>query len=170
MAIVAQLGGGYVVGAGGYFIQFTAPELGRRKPLFLALAAGITVGGSIGSCVGIPWSEVVRRLINPDAVPTPRDDLIFSPLDGSFALRDIQGAQISITQIGGSALVVGAQIVTVDCRAWRLVGRQRIYFVTDHQIPTDLPSLGRALVDTPTIQGGLGIIAHGFIGSLWHIG
>jgi hypothetical protein len=98
MAIVAQLGGGYVVGAGGFFIQFTAPELGRRKPLFLALAAGPAVGGSIGSAVGIPWSEVVRRLINPDAVPTPRDDLIFSPLDGSFALRDIQGAQFSITQ------------------------------------------------------------------------
>lgn len=142
------------------------------KPLFLALAAGPTVGGSIGSAVGIPWSEVVRRLINPDTVPTPRDDLIFSPLDGSFALRDIQGAQFSITQIGASAAIVGAQIVSVECRQWRFfgLGGQRTYFVTDHQIPTDLPSLGRALVDTPTIQGGLGVVALGFTGSLWHIG
>lgn len=114
----------------------------------------------------------MRRLINPDTVPTPRDDLIFSPLDGSFALRDIQGAQFSITQIGASAAIVGAQIVSVECRQWRFfgLGGQRTYFVTDHQIPTDLPSLGRALVDTPTIQGGLGVVALGFTGSLWHIG
>jgi len=172
MAIVAQLGGGAVLGAGGFFIQFTAPELGQRKPRFLALAGGAAVGGSIGSTVSIPWSEVVRRLINPDALPTPTRDLLYSPLDGTFAMRDIQGAQFSITQIGASAAVVGAQIVSVECREWRLfgLGGQRTFVVTDHQVPTDLPSLGRALVDTPQIQGGLGLVALGFTGSLWYIG
>jgi hypothetical protein len=54
MAIVAQLGGGAVLGAGGFFIQVTAPELGQRKPRFLALAGGAAVGGSIGSTVSTP--------------------------------------------------------------------------------------------------------------------
>jgi len=172
MAIVAQLGGGAVLGAGGFFIQFTAPELGRRKPAFLAIAGGAAVGGSIGSGLGIPYSEVIRRIINPDAIPTPPQDLIFSPLAGEFALRDIQGAQFSITQIGASAAVVGAQIVSVECRQWRFfgLGGQRTWFVTDHQVPTDLPSLGRALADTPQIQGGLGLVALGFTGSIWYVG
>ena len=54
MAIVAQLGGGYVVGAGEFFIQFTAPELGRRKLLFLALAAGPSVGEASAALSAYP--------------------------------------------------------------------------------------------------------------------
>jgi hypothetical protein len=172
MAIVAQLGGGVVLGAGGYFLQFTAPELGRRRPLFLALAGGAAAGGSIGGTLSIPWSEIVRRLINRDAVPTPIDELAYAPLDGTFALRDIHGAQFSIVQVGAFAALVGVQIVSVECRPWQLfgIGGRGTYFTSRHEVPTSLPAIGRALVDAPQVQGGLGVVAAGFTGSVWPIG
>jgi hypothetical protein len=68
MVIVAQMGGAAPAGAGAFFLQFKTPDI-QVRPVFLAVAAGVGLGGSVGSAVSIPWSDVVRQLINPQFRP-----------------------------------------------------------------------------------------------------
>ena len=165
--IVAQVGGAAVLGGGVFFVMFRCPQV-TVKPVYLAMAGGAGLGGSIGSAVGVPWSDVVRQLINPQFRP-PTDSYGWSALDGSFSCQDIQRSSFSIISAGASAVVVGAQVAVMelnDVGLWssRLLCRTRI------TVPRNLPSVGRTLLDTPQMQGGLGAGAFAFTGVMFYIG
>lgn len=166
--IVAQVGGAAVVGGGGFFIQFRTPDM-TVKPCFLALAIGVGAGGSIGSAVSIPWSDVVRQLINPHFRP-PTDSYGWSNLDGTFSCQNIQRASFSITSVGGSAIVVGAQYCMFAVNGFSFAHGPCSYFNTRLNIPSDLPSLGQAVLNTPQMQGALSLGAFAFTGSLFYVG
>jgi hypothetical protein len=167
MVIVAQMGGGVGVGAGVFFLVFKSPDL-PVKPVFVAIAGGLGVGGSIGSGVSIPWSDVVRQLINPSF--RQPEDAEFATLTGEFSCAEIQRESISFGQIQGSVIMVGAQVSQVMCWEINMLGPNRQLFETEMRIPRNLPEWGRAALDLPQIQGGLGVGAFAFTGSLFYMG
>lgn len=165
--IVAQVGGAVILGGGAFFVQFRRPQM-AVKPNYLALAGGGGLGGSIGSAVGIPWSDVVRQLINPRFRP-PTETYGWAALDGSFSPGDIQRASFSIISAGASAVAIGAQVAMLEIndigfRGVTTLCRTRITF------PRNLPSLGQAVIDTPQMQGGLGAGAFAFTGVMFYVG
>src|SRR5580704_14197402 len=172
MGLIAQVGGASGVGAGLFLFQFKAPEV-PVKPLFLGIAGGFGVGGSIGSAISIPYSSLIRQLINPKAAINT-DAMIYSDLDivdwsigYGISCQNINHARILIGQATASAAVVGAQKVLVSCSiASYLIGTDRPLFTCGLQIPDNLPVLGQALVDTPQMQGGLGLGIFGFAGMM----
>ena len=171
MAIIAQMGGVVGGGAGAFFISFKSPDLPVR-PTFLNLALALGVGGSIGSAVGVPWSAVVRQLINPKAALDPNSG-VYSNVDGTFSCKDIQRKHISIATVGGSVILVGASLTYV--RGYEPGDSEdgeadQVYFHTQVQIPKNLKSFGNAVVDIPQIQGGLGAQAAFFVGVPFYIG
>lgn len=166
--IVAQVGGAAILGGGVFFMQFRAPGMSVR-PNFLALAVGFGGGGSIGSAVGIPYSDVVRQLMNPQFRP-PVADYGWSDLNGAFACQDIQRQQFDIAQAGASAVVLGAQVAAFSITRSTLFGTGRVICETRLNIPRNIPSFTGAVIDTPQVQGGLGMGAFAFRGSLYYIG
>jgi hypothetical protein len=171
MAIVAQVGGAAIVGAGAFFLSFRSPDLPVR-PNFLAVAGGIGLGGSIGSAISIPWRSVIRQLINPRAVADTAS-IGWNALSGSFACRDIQRAGFAIAQVGGSAVVVGGQLVYVYAHERGDIEDSepdRRIFSSQVTLPRSLPQLGSALFDLPQIQGGLGAGAFAFDGVMFYVG
>lgn len=107
MAIVAQVGGAAVLGAGAFFLMVKSASV-PVKPVFLAFAGGIGAGGSIGSGISIPWSDVIRQLINPNFRPDV-DNYGYADLTGTFSCHDIQRESIDFRQATASAIAVGAQ-------------------------------------------------------------
>lgn len=171
MAIIAQMGAVAGGGAGAFFISFKSPDI-PVKPTFLNLALAFGVGGSIGSAVGIPWSSVVRQLINPKAAVDPSSG-VYSDVDGTFSCKDIQRKRISITAVGGSAILVGAGLTYV--RGYEPGDTEdgepdTVYFKTQVKIPKTLKSVGNAVADLPQIQGGLSLQAAYFVGVPFYIG
>jgi hypothetical protein len=169
MAIIAQMGA--VVGGGAFFISFQSPDI-PVKPTFLNLALALGVGGSIGSAVSVPWSSVVRQLINPKAAVDPSSG-VYSNVDGTFSCKDIQHKRISIAAAGGSAILVGASVTYV--RGYEPGDSEsgdpdQVYFTTQLKIPKTLKTVGNALVDLPQIQGGLSLQAAYFVGIPFYIG
>jgi hypothetical protein len=168
MVIVAQVGGAAGFGAGAFFLMFKSASV-PVKPVFLAVAGGVGVGGSIGSGVSIPWSDVVRQLINPRFHPDVAN-YGYADLRGTFSCQDIQREKIEFVQATASAILVGAQFVDVTCTEVNLFAPNRVLFTTRINIPSNLPQVGRALLDLPQVQGGLGAGAFAFIGTLFYIG
>jgi hypothetical protein len=168
MVIVAQVGGAAVVGAGAFFLMFKSPSI-PVKPVFIAVAGGLGAGGSIGSGVGLPWADVVRQLINPRFRPDV-DNYGYTDLRGTFSCQDIQRESIDFVQATASAVAVGVQFVDVTCTDVNLFTPNRTLFTTRINIPRNLPQVGRALLDLPQIQGGLGAGAFAFTGTLFYIG
>ncbi len=168
MVIVAQMGGAATAGAGAFFLQFKTPDI-QVRPVFLAVAAGVGLGGSVGSAVSIPWSDVVRQLINPQFRPDTAS-YGYADLSGTFSCQDIQRENITFLQAQASAIVVGAQFVHVTCTDVNLFSPNRLLFTTRIEMPRSLPQVGRALLDLPQMQGGLGLGAFAFTGTLVYMG
>jgi hypothetical protein len=168
MVIVAQVGGAAVLGAGAFFLMFKSPSV-PVKPVFLAFAGGLGAGGSIGSGVGLPWADVVRQLVNPRFRPDV-DNYGYTDLRGTFSCQDMQRENIQFVQATASVVVVGVQIVDVTCTEINLFSPNRVLFTTRISIPSSLPQVGRALLDLPQVQGGLGAGAFAFTGTLFYIG
>ena len=166
--VVAQMGGAAILGGGVFFIQFRAPNV-QVRPTFLALGIGLGAGGSIGSAVGIPYSDIVRQLINPQFRP-PVNDYGWSDMNGDFSCQDIQRQQFDIAQVGASALVVGGQIAAFSVTRTSLFGSGQTLCETRFTIPPNLPAFGLAVIDTPQVQGGIGVGGFVFRGSLFYIG
>lgn len=167
--IVAQVGGAAALGGGVFFLQFRSPDLGTVRPIFLALAGGAGVGGSIGSAVSIPYSDVVRQLINPQFHPSV-SDYGWSDLNGNFSCEEIQRERFDIAQAGASAVVLGAQFAVFTITEVHLFDPDRTLCSTRINIPRSLPQVGTALLDLPQMQGGLGAGAFAFRGTLFYIG
>lgn len=57
-------------------------------------------------------------------------------------------------------------------RCWdlHLFSPNRLLFTTQMSIPRNLPQVGRAMLDLPQVQGGLGVGAFAFTGTLFYIG
>ncbi|MCS6932066.1 MAG: hypothetical protein NZM27_07645 [Acetobacteraceae bacterium] len=168
MVVVAQVGGAAGFGAGAFFLMFKSASI-PVKPVFVAVAAGLGMGGSVGSSVSIPWSDVVRQLINPNFRP-PVEDYGYSDLVGTFSCQDIQRESIDFLQATASAIAVGAQYADVQCTDISLFRSSRTLFTTRIAVPRNLPQVGRALLDLPQVQGGLGAGAFAFTGTLFYIG
>lgn len=169
VCVVAQMGGAAVLGGGAFFLQFRSPDLDSVKPVFLALAGGVGAGGSIGSAVSIPWSDLVRSLINPQFRP-PTDSYGWSNLEGTFSCADMQREKFEIVQAGASAVIVGAQVAYLTLTEVHLFSPNRQLAHTRITFPTNLPQVGSALLDLPQIQGGLGAGAFAFAGTLFYLG
>jgi hypothetical protein len=176
MGLIAQVGGASGLGAGLFLFQFKASDV-PVKPLFLAISGGFGVGGSIGTGISIPYSSLIRQLINPKAALNS-DALIYSDLDiislnvgGGISCKSINHSRILTGQATASAAVIGVQKVVVSCSITSfLIGTERPLFTCGLQFPDSLPTLGQALVDTPQLQGGLGIGIFGFAGVMQYIG
>ncbi len=166
--VVAQAGGAAMLGGGVFFIQFRSPDL-SVKPCFVAIAGGAGLGGSVGSAVSIPYSDVVRQLINPNFHP-PIGEYGWGGMTGSFSCEDIQREQFDIAQIGASIVVVGAQLAVFTIRDIGFFGAGDVITTTRLNIPRNLPAFGTAILDTPQIQGALGVGAFAFRGSIFYIG
>ena len=176
MGLIAQVGGASGVGAGLFLFQFKAPDV-PVKPLFLGIAGGFGVGGSIGSAISIPYSSLIRQLMNPRAALNS-DALIYSDLEifslnpgYGISCQNINHSRILTGQATASAAVVGVQKAAVSCSISSfLIGTERPLFTCGLQFPDSLPVLGQALVDTPQMQGGLGLGIFGFAGVMQYIG
>ncbi|MFN6954046.1 MAG: hypothetical protein ACK4PG_04530 [Acetobacteraceae bacterium] len=168
MVIIAQVGGAAGLGAGAFFLMFKSASV-PVKPVFIAVAGGLGIGGSIGSGVSIPWSDVIRQIINPRFRPDV-DNYGFSDLRGTFSCQDIQRENIDFVQATASAIAVGVQFVDVTCTDVNLFSPNRTLFTTRIELPRNLPQVGRAMLDLPQIQGGLGAGAFAFTGTLFYIG
>lgn len=168
MAIVAQMGGAAGFGAAAFFLQFRSPDL-PVKPVFLAIAGGVGIGGSVGSTIGIPYSAIIRQMINPQAV-VDTNSIGFSALDGTFNCEQINHALFSTAQAQASVVVVGVQAVAVNCEEARLLGPNIPRFSGRITLPRNLRQVGQALLDLPQIQGGLGAGVFAFTGPLQYIG
>lgn len=167
--VVAQAGGAAILGGGVFFLQFRCPEVPVR-PVFVAIAGGVGAGGTIGSAVGIPYVDIVRQLINPRFRP-PTETYGWSAMDGTCTCDDLQRSHFSIVSVGAAGIVVGAQVVVIDFEARGLfTGRRRRLLQTRLTIPPNLPSFGRALYETPQVQGGFGAGGFGFTGMAFYIG
>jgi hypothetical protein len=167
MGIVAQMGGAAGIGAGVFFLQFRSPDV-PVKPVFVAVAGGIGVGGSVGSGVSVPYSDIVRQIINPKFKPP--GDSYYSDLAGSFSCGDIQREGITFGQMQASAVAIGVQTSSVRCTDVNMFGPSKLLFETVVKIPKNLPQVGQALLDLPAMQGGWGLGAFLFSGTLFHIG
>ncbi|SFK87426.1 hypothetical protein [Falsiroseomonas stagni] len=166
--VVAQAGGAAVLGGGVFFIQFRSPDV-SVKPCFVAIAGGAGMGGSIGSAVSIPYSDIVRQLINPNFRP-PTDDYGWGAMSGNFSCEDIQREQFDIAQIGASAVVIGAQLAAFTIREVAIFGEGDVITATRFNIPRNLPSFGRAVLDLPQVQGAIGVGGFAFRGVVAYIG
>lgn len=165
--VVAQMGGAAVLGGGVFFLQWRSPDV-PVKPVFIAIAGGAGVGGSIGSAVGVPYADVVRQLINPNFHP-PTDSYGWAAMDGTCSCKDLQRSSFSIVSAGASGIVVGAQVAALEFNDVGIFST-RFLCSTRITIPPDLPSFGRALYEAPQIQGGLGAGAFAFTGIAVYIG
>lgn len=112
---------------------------------------------------------MVRQIINPRFRPDV-DNYGYTDLRGSFSCQDIQRESIDFVQATASAVVVGTQFADVTCTDVNLFSPNRTLFTTRINIPRNLPQVGRALLDLPQIQGGLGLGAFAFTGTLFYIG
>lgn len=167
MVIVAQVGAAAGIGVGAFIMNFKSPEI-PVEPKFLAFAGGLGVGGSVGSSVSIPWSAIVRQLINPKFSLPP--DSEYTDLKGKFSCQDIQREKISFVQATASVVAVGAQFSHVTCEDINLFGPDTLLFKTTIKIPKNLPEVGSALLDLPQIQGGFGAGTFAFVGTILYIG
>lgn len=165
---MAQVGGAAVLGGGVFFLQFRAADVSAR-PVFLAIAGGAGAGGTIGSAVSIPYADVVRQLVNPRFRP-PVEDYGWGAMAGNFSCQDIQREQFDIAQVGASAVVLGAQFAAFTITELNLFGPNRVIATTRLNLPRNLPAVGSALLDLPQMQGGLGVGAFAFRGTLFYIG
>jgi len=174
VCIVAQVGGAGGLGGGIFLFQFKSPDL-PIKPVYLAIAGGFGIGGSIGSAATIPWSAIIKQFLDPQSHPDT-DSAIYSDLDltdpsGGISCQDINHSRLLIGQATGSVVLVGAQKVIMSCSISHLIiGSDRPLFTCGLQIPTSLPKIAAALEDTPQIQGGLGAGIFGFAGFFQYIG
>ena len=168
MAVVAQMGGAAGLGAGVFFLQFKSADI-PTKPVFVAVAGGVGVGGSVSSAVSIPYSAVVRQFINPKAT-IDTSGFGFSDLDGSFSCKEMNGERFQLLQAGGSVIVVGAQVAYASCTEVNLLSDNRALFSSKITIPKNLPQVGAALLDVPQVQGGFGLGAFAFRGPMFYIG
>lgn len=166
--IIAQLGGAAVLGGGVFFLQFRSPDIPVR-PVFLAVAGGVGAGGNIGSAVSIPYSDIIRQLINPNFHPQTQD-YGWSALNGTFSCQDIQREKFDIAQIGASAVVLGAQLCLFTITDVGLFQPDRELCSSRISVPSNLPQVGQALMDLPQMQGGLGAGAFAFTGTIFYIG
>lgn len=165
--VVAQAGGAAILGGGVFFLMWRTPDV-PVKPCFVAIAGGAGAGGSVGSAIGIPYSDIVRQLMNPNFRP-PTDSYGWSAMDGSCSCQDLQRSSFSIASVGGSAVVLGAQMAMLEFNDVGLFST-RFLCRTRMTIPRNLPSFGRALYETPQVQGGLGAGAFAFTGIAFYIG
>jgi hypothetical protein len=171
MALVAQVGAALDLGAGLFFFSFKSPDL-PVQPMFLGIAGGVGEGGSIGGAATIPYSSVIRQLINPKAAIDP-DSAMYSDvnLDDSFSCQDLNHSRVVVGQATASGAIVGASLAYVTCATTHFfLGTERHLFDCGLHIPSSLPQLGKALLDAPHIQGGFGFGIFGFMGVLQYIG
>ncbi|WP_376090845.1 hypothetical protein ACE7GA_20615 [Roseomonas sp. CCTCC AB2023176] len=168
ICVVAQVGGAAGLGGGAFFLQFRSPNI-PVKPIYVAVAAGVGAGGSIGSAISIPWRSLVRQLINPRAVANT-NDIGWSKLDGTFSPYNLNHCSFTIGQVGASAAIVGGQFVLVSAFEPHLFSPNVPLFSSNIAWPRSLPQVGSAILDIPQIQGGLGAGAFGFTGSMQYIG
>ena len=165
VCIAAQAGGAVGVGMGGFMTQFRATDIPVR-PMFLFVAGGLGIGGSIGGGASLPWSAVVNGLRNPHSPFNA--DAIWNRVSGTFSCRDLHNAPGALVQVQASAFVAGASFVNLSAqRGWI---DPRPLFEQVIQVPRSLRALGTALADTPQISGGLGAGGFLFRGVFHYIG
>ena len=176
MSLVAQVGGASGVGAGLFIFAFKSPDI-PVKPIFLAIAGGFGIGGSIGSAIGIPYSALFKQLIDPkssvnvDGIAYNDIDIVELNIGDGLSCKSINHSRILIGQATASAILIGAQKVIVSCSISSfLIGTDRPLFTCGLDVPSSLPQLGTALADTPQLQGGLGAGLFGFAGLMQYIG
>lgn len=170
MVVLAQVGGAAGLGAGAFALLFRCPELRPRQPLFVVVAGGAGIGGSIGSGASIPYSSIFRKLINSKDAENVEEKM-FNELNGSFSLKDINFANFTIAQAGGSAAIVGAQVSTVQCSSFGVFGgKARDHFSSKFAWPKNLKEFGAAALDLPQAQGGIGAGINGFSGPIIYLG
>jgi hypothetical protein len=163
MALVAQVGGVVGFGAGLFCFAFKSPDL-PVKPIFLGIAGGVGEGGSIGSALSIPYSAIIKQLIDPKT-PVNVEGAMYSNLDiveqnigDGVSCDNINHSRLLIGQATASAAVVGVQVVALSCSISHfLIGTDRPLFTCGLNIPNSLPALGQAVEDAPQAQGGLGL-------------
>jgi hypothetical protein len=169
VCVAAQVGGAVGVGLGGFATQFRSANIPVR-PVFLLLAAGFGLGGSIGGGASLPWSAVVGSLRNPHG-QLDADDYIWNRVTGTFSCQDLNNAAGGIVQIGASAMVAGVSFANLSAeRGWSDPRPGPLLFEQRVQIPRSLRALGRALADTPQISGGFGAGGFVFRGIFHYIG
>jgi hypothetical protein len=176
MSLVAQAGGASGAGGGVFLFAFKSPDV-PVKPIFVAVAAGVGLGGSIGSAISIPWSALFKQLIDPksavnvDGIAYNNVDIVELNIGDGLSCENINHSRILIGQAMASAAIVGVQKVIVSCSISSfLIGTERPLFTCGLDVPTSLPQLGSALEDTPQMQGGLGASLFGFVGFMQYIG
>jgi hypothetical protein len=176
MSLVAQVGGASGVGAGLFIFAFKSPDI-PVKPIFLAIAGGFGIGGSIGSAIGIPYSALFKQLIDPkssvnvDGIAYNDIDIVELNIGDGLSCKSINHSRILIGQATASAILIGAQKVIVSCSISSfLIGTDRPLFTCGLDVPSSLPQLGTALADTPQLQGGVGAGLFGFAGLMQYIG
>jgi hypothetical protein len=171
MSLVAQVGGAEGLGGGLFVFQFKSPKL-PVKPNFLGIAGGVGAGGSIGSAIAIPYRSLIRQLMNPGEL-FDSDSIVYSSLDvdEGFSCRSLNHSRILIGQATASAAVVGAQKVIVSGAVTSyFIGTDRHLYDCGLTLPSTLAAVGSAALDTPQMQGGLGLGIFGFAGVLQYIG
>jgi hypothetical protein len=176
MSLVAQVGGASGAGAGLFLFCFKSPDI-PVKPVFLAIAGGVGIGGSIGSAISIPYSALFKQLVDPqshintDAIAYNNIDIIELNIGDGLSCKSINHCRILIGQATASVVAIGAQKVVVSCSISNfLIGTDRPLFTCGLDVPDSLPQLGSALEDTPQVQGGLGLGIFGFVGLMQYIG
>lgn len=168
ICVVAQAGGAAGIGAGAFFIQFRSPDLPVR-PVFITIAAGLGVGGSVGSAVSIPYRSVVRQPINPADITDP-NSIGWNALDGEFATKNLNHSMFRIAQVGASVVIVGGQFALVSAVEPHLFSPDVTLFNSRITWPRTMAQVGSSILDIPQIQGGLGAGAFAFTGPLQYIG
>jgi hypothetical protein len=165
VCMMAQAGGAVGLGMGGFVTQFQAADIPVR-PIFLFVAGGLGIGGSVGGGATLPWSTVVSALRNPHSPINM--NAIWNRVAGTFSCRDLNNAPGALVQAGASAFVAGASFANLSAeRGWT---DPRPLFQQVIQVPRSLRSLGAALADTPQISGGFGAGGFLFRGVFHYIG
>jgi hypothetical protein len=157
--IIAQLGSAPVLGGGVFFMLFRSPDVPLR-PVFLAVAGGVAAAPGMGSAASIPFSEIIRQLINPNVHPETAEEG-WASFTGTFACQDIQREKFDIAQLGSA-------------HSWLFSVTEVGLFQPDREVcsarltvPAKLPQLGQPLLDLPPAQAGR---AAGYTGTIFYIG
>ena len=161
VCVIAQLGAA-AIGGGVFFMQFMSPDI-PVEPVFIFVATGVGIGGSIGSSATMPWAEMIRCLADKNYRPDT-DSLLYNDLQGTFSCRTLNHSLGTFFYAGASAAVLGASFGWLTALRPEESGPGSEIFRQKIAIPKTLRQIKNAAINTPQIQGAFGLGGFGFSG------